>query len=109
MAMIAEKQGVPAKAIELDEAAMDTRQNASDVANIVKRDDYKSIILVTSPYHQRRVYTVFRQSLGKDTTILNHSSADKLWRRSHWWATDYSWNLTISEAQKTIFELLTGR
>lgn len=109
MAIIAQKQGVPAEAIELDEAAMDTRQNASDVANIVKHDDYKSIILVTSPYHQRRVYTVFRQALGKDLTILNHSSADKLWRRSHWWATDYSRNLTISEVQKTVFELVTGR
>lgn len=109
MATLAEKAGVPASAIELDEAAMDTRQNASDIADIVRREDYRSIILVTSPYHQRRVYTVFRQALGKDITILNHSSIDKLWRRSHWWATDYSRNLTISEAQKTLYELVTGQ
>jgi uncharacterized SAM-binding protein YcdF (DUF218 family) len=109
MAKIAESDGVPATAIELDEVAMDTRQNASGVAKIVIRDEYKSIILVTSPYHQRRVYTVFRQALGKDITILNHSSKDKLWRRSHWWATEYSRNLTISEAQKTLYELWTGK
>ncbi|MEO7617491.1 MAG: YdcF family protein [Candidatus Saccharibacteria bacterium] len=109
MATLAGKAGVPASAIELDEAAMDTRQNASDVADIVRRDDYRSIILVTSPYHQRRVYTVFRQALGKNITILNHSSIDKLWRRSHWWATEYSRNLTISEAQKTLYELVTGK
>lgn len=109
MSIIAQNQGVPSKAIELDEAAMDTHQNAIDVATLVKRKEYKSIILVTSPYHQRRVYTVFRQALGNNITILNHSSPDKLWRRSHWWATNYSRNLTISEAQKTIFELLTGR
>lgn len=109
MATLAEKAGVPASAIELDEMAVDTRQNASDVAAIVRRDEYKSIILVTSPYHQRRVYTVFRQSLGNDITILNHSSIDKLWRRTHWWATEYSRNLTISEAQKTLYELVTGK
>ena len=108
MAKIAEGEGVPSKAIELDEVAMDTRQNASGVAKIVARDDYRSIILVTSPYHQRRVYTVFRQALGKDITILNHSSIDKLWRRSHWWATEYSRNLTISEAQKVAYEILNG-
>ena len=109
MATLAKKAGVPASSIELDETAVDTRQNASDVAAIVKRDEYKSIILVTSPYHQRRVYTVFRQALGNDITILNHSSSDKLWRRSHWWATQYSRNLTTSEAQKTLYELVTGK
>lgn len=109
MAKIAEKAGVPIKAIELDEAAMDTKQNASGVSAIVERDKLNSIILVTSPYHQRRVYTVFRQALGKNFTIINHSSTDKEWRRSHWWATDYSRNLTISEAQKTLYELWTGK
>ncbi len=109
MAIIAEKAGVPHSAIELDEVAMDTRQNASGVSGIITRDKYQSIILVTSPYHQRRVYTVFRDELGKDFTIINHSSKDKLWRRSNWWATPYSRNLTISETQKTIYEVLNSK
>lgn len=108
MARLAEKAGVPREDIELDETAMDTRQNASGVARIVASDDYHSIILVTSPYHQRRSYTLFRRALGKNFTILNHSSVDKQWRRSHWWATDYSRSLTISEAQKTIYELVNN-
>jgi uncharacterized SAM-binding protein YcdF (DUF218 family) len=109
MSVIAQKAGVPSSAIELDETAMDTRQNASGVARIVNKDDYRSIILVTSPYHQRRVYTLFRRSLGNNFTIINHSSVDKEWRRSHWWATDYSRNLTISEVQKTLYELVNNK
>lgn len=108
MELIAQKAGVNPKDIELDEAAMDTRQNALGVAEIVKREKYKSIILVTSPYHQRRVYTLFRKALGKDFVIINHSSKDDLWRRSNWWATEYSRDLTISEAEKTLYELWTG-
>lgn len=109
MQLIAQKAGVKVEDIELDEAAMDTRQNALGVAAIVKRENYKSIILVTSPYHQRRVYTLFRKALGDEITIINNSSIDKLWRRSNWWATEYSRDLTISEAEKTVYELLYSK
>lgn len=108
MALLAEHEGVPASAIELDESAMDTRQNATGVARIVSRENYHSIILVTSPYHQRRAYLVFRRALGKNFTIINHSSIDQSWRRSNWWATQYSRDLTISEAQKVVYELLNN-
>ncbi len=105
MAAAARKAGVPAEAIALDEAAANTRQNAAGVAAIVNRQGYKSVILVTSPYHQRRAYVTFHRALGPALTITNHSSFDENWRRSHWWATPYSRNLTFSELQKVLFEL----
>lgn len=109
MARIATRAGVPADDIELEENSMDTRQNAAEVARIINQDQYKSVILVTSPYHQRRTYTLFRRALGEDFEIINHSSVDHDWRRSNWWATDYSRSLTISEAQKTAYELLNSK
>jgi uncharacterized SAM-binding protein YcdF (DUF218 family) len=109
MAKIATRQGVPAAAIELDEAAANTRQNASGVAAIVEKHHYRSVILVTSPYHQRRASIVFKRALGGDIALINHSSPDLTWRRSHWWATAYSQNLTLSELQKVIYELASER
>jgi len=106
MATIAEAGGVPHSAIELDETSTDTEQNAVDVAKIVQQDGYHQIILVTSPYHQRRASIVFHRALGPDVTVLNHSSIDPAWRRSHWWATSYSTDLTLSELQKTLYELI---
>ena len=106
MATNAEADGVPKSAIQLDETSTDTEENAADVAKIVKADGYHQIILVTSPYHQRRASTVFHRALGSGITLLNHSSIDPAWRRSHWWATSYSTQLTLSELQKTIYELI---
>ena len=108
MARTAISLGVPASAIALDETAANTRQNAAGVAKIVRDQDYRSLILVTSPYHQRRAYVTFRRVLGADVEIINHSSYDQNWRRLHWWATPYSRKLTISEIQKVVYELASG-
>jgi uncharacterized SAM-binding protein YcdF (DUF218 family) len=108
MATTAESDGVPASAVLLDETSVDTSQNATDVAVIVHQHNYHSIILVTSPYHQRRAEIAFHRALGSSFPIVNHSSYDQLWRRSDWWATSYSRSLTYSELQKVAYELVTG-
>lgn len=107
MASLAEEQGVPRAAIELEEASANTQENASDVGRIVKARGYHQLILVTSPYHQRRASILFKRALGTTVTVLNHSSYDQTWRRSDWWATSYSQALTLSEFQKTIYVLLS--
>jgi uncharacterized SAM-binding protein YcdF (DUF218 family) len=109
MATAAERAGVPASAIHLDETSTDTRANATNVGTIIARQSYHSIILVTSPYHQRRANIAFHRALGASFPIINHSSYDQAWRRSHWWATPYSQNLTYSELQKVAYELATGQ
>lgn len=109
MAAAAEDAGVPATAITLDEVAANTRENATGVAAIAERNGYHSIILVTSPYHQRRASILFRRALGEAVLIINHSSYDQQWRRSHWWATPTSRALTLAELQKVAFELITGQ
>jgi uncharacterized SAM-binding protein YcdF (DUF218 family) len=107
MAAEAKKAGIPATAITLDEAALDTRGNAAGVSAIASRNQYDSIILVTSPYHQRRANLVFGRALGPSVRIINHSSVDKLWRRSQWWLTPESQALTLSELQKVIYEIVS--
>lgn len=106
MAKAAEAQGVPSSAIEIEEASTSTQENAADVATMIKGRGYHQLILVTSPYHQRRASILFERAVGQGITILNHSSFDQAWRRSDWWATSYSRALTLSELQKTLFELV---
>jgi len=108
MANAAEAAGVSSKAIELDEASENTRQNAAGVAAIASSDGYHSIILVTSPYHQRRAALVFARALGTGVAIINHSSYDQTWRRSAWWVTATSRALTFAELQKVAYELING-
>ncbi len=108
MGRMARQAGIPTEAIILDERATNTRGNASGVRAIIEQKGYESIILVTSPYHQRRAGVVFSRALGPDVRVLNHSSLDATWRRSHWWDTPQSRRLTIAELQKTAYEVAAG-
>lgn len=109
MAEAAQKAGVPAADISIDETSANTRQNAANVGKMLADANMKSIILVTSPYHQRRANIAFRRVLGPNFTIINHSSFDDQWRRSHWWATPTSRALTFAELQKVLYELASGQ
>lgn len=100
--------GVPKKDILLEEDSANTYENAAGVARIVKERQYKSILLVTSPYHQRRASLTFQHELGPDVKIINHSTTDQNWRRSKWWDDEYSKDLTIAEFQKAMFVWLNG-
>ncbi len=87
--------GVPETAILLDETAYDTTENAEGVAKIIEEQGWKSVILVTSPYHQRRVFLEFQRALkGKGVDIYNSPvetsgawwlTPKGLWLSAHEW------------------------
>jgi uncharacterized SAM-binding protein YcdF (DUF218 family) len=94
-------EGVPASAILLDQKSVDTAANASYVATIVKSIDAKRLILVTSPYHQRRASIEFTRQLGKSVIIINHPTPfDRLWPVNSWWQQPAGWWLAGSELVK---------
>jgi uncharacterized SAM-binding protein YcdF (DUF218 family) len=96
-------QGVPASAILIEPDSATTAENAADTAPIIRSINAHTIILVTSPYHQRRASLSFQQMLGPSVTIINHSAADSVWRKSTWWRQPATIELTLSELQKTIY------
>ncbi len=100
--------GVSEKVIYTDEASQDTYQNAVNSKQILQKLNEKKIILVTSPYHQRRAYETFKQVLGQDYNILNESSFDDRWSKSRWWGQRFAFNITLSESAKLFYILITG-
>jgi uncharacterized SAM-binding protein YcdF (DUF218 family) len=107
MRRLAMDSGVPSDSIEVEEKSQNTAENAEDTAPLVRSLNAGSIILVTSPYHQRRASIEFGRVLGSQVKIINHSAPDQTWRRSHWRATPYSFALTVSELQKALYVLTT--
>lgn len=103
MKRIAMRDGVAAGDIFIEEKSMDTAQNAEFSAKIIRENNVKSIILTTSPYHQRRAYIHFRKNLGKDFKIINRSAKDSSWRKMGWWKEESSIQLTISEFGKIFY------
>ncbi len=108
------ESGVPASAIEVDEDAQNTYQNAVNTKRILDNDGQKAdgtehkIILVTSPYHQRRATITFAKILGKQYTILNHSSVDNRWSKSGWYKSGFSRDITLAELRKILYIYVTG-
>jgi uncharacterized SAM-binding protein YcdF (DUF218 family) len=99
MKRIAVKMGVPEEDILIEEKSETTAENAQFSAVIVTEKGYKSIILVTSPYHQRRTYELFKKSLP-DVKIVNQSASDEEWRKKGWWESNVGRFLTIGELGK---------
>lgn len=106
--------GVPDNAIEVDEDAQNTYQNAVNSKRIIEGDGAssasqgKTIILVTSPYHQRRSAMTFAKIFGPSYTILNHSSVDNRWSKSHWYESGFSRDITLAELRKLLYILITN-
>jgi uncharacterized SAM-binding protein YcdF (DUF218 family) len=108
MKRIAIVSGVVEDDILVEEEAKTTVENANFTTKILNENGFKSIILVTSPYHQRRAYNQFRSALGKDYIILNHSAKDETWRKKNWWENANARFLTLGEIMKNFYELFRG-
>lgn len=74
MALTAVKEGVEPKDIILEEHAISTYENALYSRNIVLANNFKSAIIVSSPYHMRRTKLVFGRVFKNTGVKLLYSS-----------------------------------
>lgn len=109
MKRIAVSKGIPAKDILIEENSKTTSENAGMTTEVINSNGIKSIILVTSPYHQRRAYNEFRKSLGKEFAIINHSAKDEAWRKKNWWENANARFLTFGEMMKNFYSLISDK
>ena len=101
--------GVPADRVLTEPSSATTKENATRVSDILRGHQITRVILVTSPYHQRRAALLFtRQLEGSGITFRNHPARDEAWDPSLWWASEPSRSLTLVELAKLGVEVLGG-
>ncbi|MEP6710149.1 MAG: YdcF family protein [Candidatus Saccharibacteria bacterium] len=99
---IAIAAGVPPSDILIEENAANTKQNAENTNVLLTYKNIKSVILVTSGYHQRRASLEFHKlTKSSNVTIQNSPTNDKDWN-FWWWLTPRGWWLAIGEFVKII-------
>jgi uncharacterized SAM-binding protein YcdF (DUF218 family) len=99
---------IPAAAVITEDYATSTYENALNLKPVFENNNINSIILVTSPYHQRRSAMTFQYIMGPEFRIINHSSTDEIWRKIAWFKDNRAAFLTLSELWKIIYIKVTG-
>jgi uncharacterized SAM-binding protein YcdF (DUF218 family) len=93
--------GVPGSAIEVESEALHTRENADHVADILEQKHARSIILVTSPFHQQRTYLTFAKVMQpKGIEISNHYAETGEWHPATWFLSKEHRQLVRGEVKR---------
>ena len=88
----------------LDLHACYTFEEAKVVKDYVQGQGYRSIIVVTSPYHTRRTWLTFKKLFEKDgVKIMMMPSHYSGFRPDDWWKTNTGIKELIIEYQKLIY------
>lgn len=103
MRIRAVKAGVPVENTLIEEKSTNTQQNAAFLKPITDSRNIRSAILVSSPYHTRRVKTTFQKVFGPDYHFIAHAAKDSRWARSSWWQNRDTTDLTFAELEKTLY------
>lgn len=92
--------GVPADDILIESLAQNTKQNAERSKDIFDDQNIHTIILVTSPYHQRRASLEFTARADGKVAIINHPVPNDPDWSGLWWLTPRGWWLAGGELIK---------
>lgn len=78
--------GVPESTIHvLPVPVVNTEEELLEVGSEMRRNGKTSIILVTSPQHTRRVWTLWRRLVGNDPKAMVRAAHDDPFDANHWW------------------------
>lgn len=109
MKQLAITAGVDPLQILVEEESVNTFENATKTKSIIIDNKFNKIILITSPYHQRRAFMVFKSTFKNlSIKIINHSATDSVWRKNGWWQKSWARQITFSELQKIIYTWLVS-
>ena len=98
MAKQARRSGVSTNDILMDQQAKNTYENAKNVAAIIKEQKYKTIILVTSPYHSTRAALEFKKAfMNTDVRVFSAPADNDPEWNDLWWTNTRGWYLALSE------------
>jgi uncharacterized SAM-binding protein YcdF (DUF218 family) len=100
-------KGVPANRIFIEEQSTTTYENAKFSKTIIENNNWDKVILVTSPYHQKRASMTFNFVLNDNIKIINHSSSDKYWSESMWYRGDKNRNTSLEEISRVFYLIFT--
>ena len=95
------RMGVPSEAILVEDGSLHTKENAEMVLALAKKHHMRRIILVTSPFHQRRTYLTFAKVFQlHNVEVLNYYANTGEWHPATWFLSAEHRKLVRSEEER---------
>lgn len=102
------REGVPGEQIRYEDRSTDTRESLVYVAPILREERVRTLVLVTSPYHQRRAFLAARRAFP-GIRILNRPVRTRPWPPERpWWREATTRRLVLQEYAKLVYYGLRG-
>ncbi len=99
--------GVPPEAIRMEQVSTSTHESLLAIRDILAREQVRSLVVVTSPYHQRRAVWAARRTLP-GVLILSRPADPSSWRPEGWWKTSGNRRIVLGEYLKLAYYILRG-
>jgi uncharacterized SAM-binding protein YcdF (DUF218 family) len=106
-----EAMGVPESSFKfIGNGVTSTYDEAVATSEFLRKQGYKSILLVTSKWHSKRAYLTFRSVLKNDEIkIIMQPSRYDAFRPDAWWKNRNDAELVFDEYVRLIYYILTSR
>jgi uncharacterized SAM-binding protein YcdF (DUF218 family) len=104
---VAIRAGVPPEKIRMEQVSRSTHGSMEAVRPILEREGIRSLVVVTSPYHQRRADWAARRTLT-GIVITSHPADPAGWRPEGWWKTRWNRRIVFGEYAKLAYYVLRG-
>ncbi|PYQ52777.1 MAG: hypothetical protein DMF78_10555 [Acidobacteria bacterium] len=99
--------GVPLDRIRLEATSHSTREAMLAVAPLLRAEGARSVIVVTSPYHQRRAAAAARRA-WPGIAVRSRPASPAAWRPQGWWSDGASRRVVIGEYLKIAYYWARG-
>jgi len=78
--------GVPAQSIRiLPDPILDTQEEVEEISRDARAEGERSVMIVTSPEHTRRVKALWRKLVGRNPALIVRSASQDSFDADHWW------------------------
>jgi uncharacterized SAM-binding protein YcdF (DUF218 family) len=104
---VALRAGVPSDRIRMEQVSRSTRGSMEAIQPILEQERIRSVVVVTSPYHQRRAYWTARKTL-RGVEVLSQPASPSGWRPEGWWRTRWGRRIVLGEYARLAYYVVRG-
>ena len=104
---VALRAGVPAERIRMEQVSRSTRGSMEAIRPILEQERIRSVVVVTSPYHQRRAFWTARKTL-RGVDVLSRPAEPSGWRPEGWWKTRWGRRIVFGEYARLAYYVIRG-